>query len=116
MQLPVLNSCLLRQYTDTALSEGKDLLGDAVHNKVRIAPDRRSEVGVAGRGQGEMALVVFAVARLAQGTEHEVGQDALLRLAGDLESKLLIHARGDGYIFCDLVLARLVTVARCAAS
>src|SRR6202022_2045948 len=104
MRLPGLGSRMLRKYTHPALSGGKDCLGDAVHNKVRVAAGGRREVGVAGRGQSEVALVLFAVARLAQRTEHKVAQDALLPLPGDLERQLLIHARGDGYIFRDLIL------------
>src|ERR1700689_3120291 len=107
---------MLRQYSCSARAGGKDRLGNAVNNKVRVAADGRSEVGVARCGPGEVALIFFAVARLPQGTEHEMSEDALLRLARDLERQLLIHARGDGNILRDLVLARLAALACAAAS
>src|SRR5580658_3306870 len=100
-------AALLRQHALSARAGGKHRLGNAVNNQVRIAADGRSEVGVTRRGQGEVAFIFFAVARLAQGTEHEVGEDALLRLARDLERQLLVHARGNRNILRDLVLAGL---------
>src|SRR5258708_17494474 len=116
MPLPGLARRMLRQYTHTTLSGGKDRFGYAVHDEVGVAADGRGEVGVAGRGQGEMAFVLFAVARLAQGTEHEVGKDALLWLAGYLERQLLIHAGGNGDVCGNRILARLMTPAGRAAS
>src|SRR5579859_2398808 len=107
---------MLRQDSHAALTRSKNRFSDAVHDQVGIAADGRREMGVAGRGQRKVAFVLFAVARLAQRTEHEVGKDPLLRLAGYLERQLLIHARGHGDILCDLILSRLLTAARTAAS
>ena len=64
-----------------------------VHDQVRIAADGRREVRVGVRGQREMADVLGAVARLLQRAQHQVAQDALLRLAFDLRHQLLIIAR-----------------------
>ena len=94
---------------------GQDRLGDAVDDEVRVAADGRSKVRIARRRQRKVAFVLLAVTRLAQRTKHEMGEDALLGLARYLERQLLIHARGYGDIFGDLILARLVAPARAAA-
>ena len=52
-----------------------------------------------GRRQREVAFVDLRVARLLQRAQHQVRQDALLRLARDLLRQLLIHARRDVHLF-----------------
>ena len=86
-------------------------LGDAVHDEVGIAADGRSEVGVGGRGQCEVAFVDLGVARLRERAQHEITQDALFRLAFDARGELLIHARRDGDVFRHFVLARIAAAA-----
>ena len=78
------------------------LLQDSVHDQIRIAANRRCEVRVRWRGQREVAFVLLRVARLLQRAQHQVRQDALLRLARDLLRQLLIHARRDVDVFRDL--------------
>ena len=68
---------------------------NAVHDQVRIPPNRRSEMRVRRGRQREVALVLLRVARLFQRTQHQVRQDALLRLARNFLRQLLIHARRD---------------------
>jgi hypothetical protein len=85
---------------------------DAVHDEVGIAADGRGEVGVGGRGQGEVAFVDLGVARLAERAQHEVAEDALFRLALDARGELLIHARRDGDVFGDFVLAGVAAAGR----
>jgi hypothetical protein len=110
-----LASGLLRKYADAALAGGKDCLGNAVDDEVRVAADGRREVGVARRRQREVALVLLTVSGLAQRTEHEMGEDTFLRLARYFDRQLLIHTRSHGNIFRDLILARLLAPARPAA-
>ena len=82
-----------------------------MHDQIGIAANGRGEVGVTGRRKGEVAFVLLAITRLAQRTEHQVGKDSLLRLAGDLQRQLLIHLGSDGHVFGDLILARLAAPA-----
>src|SRR6185312_10368860 len=74
-----------------------------MHDEIWVAADGRGEVRIAGSGEREVALVLLAVAGLAEGAQHEIGEDALLWLAGDLRRELLVHARRDGDVFRDLV-------------
>ena len=76
-----------------------------MHDQVGIAPDGRGEVRIARAGQRKVALVPLAVARLLQRTQHQVAQDALLRLARDLRGEPLIHLRRHGNRLGDLVRA-----------
>ena len=87
-------------------------LGDAVDDEVGIAADGRSEVGISGRGEGEVAFVDLGVARLRERTQHEVAQDALLGLAFNARGQLLIHARRDGDVLWHLVLAGIAAAGR----
>src|ERR1700677_1952514 len=57
-----------------------------------------------------MTLVLLAVTRLAQRTQHEMSQNAFLRPARDFDRQLLIHARRDRDIFRYLVLTRSAAV------
>ena len=61
-----------------------EALQDAVHDQVGIAADGRGEVGVARRGQREVALVLLAVSGLLERAQHQVAEDALFGLALDL--------------------------------
>ncbi len=72
---------------------------DAVHDEVGIAANGRGEMGVGGRGQGEVAFVDLGVSRLGERAQHEVTEDALFRLAFDARGEFLIHARRDGDVF-----------------
>src|ERR1019366_2591689 len=91
------------------------ILQDAVHNQVRVATDGRSKVRVNRRGQREVALIDLGVARLLEGTQHQVGQDALFRLARNLLGQLLIHARRDVDLFGDLDDVRVASAAMAIA-
>jgi hypothetical protein len=81
-------------------------LEQPVNQEVGIAPDGRGEVRVAGGGQREVPVVGLRVAGLAHRTQHQVAEDALLGLAGNLGSQLLIHLRGNGDLLRDLDLLR----------
>src|ERR1039457_3458088 len=89
----------------------QDILQDAMHNQVGIAPYRRSEMRVNRCGQREVPLVDLGVARLLEGTQHQVGQDALFRLARNLLGQLLVHARRDVDLFGDLDDVRIASAA-----
>src|ERR1017187_8438486 len=86
-------------------------LGDAMHNQVGVAADRRGEVRVAGRGQRKMALVDLGVASLLERTQHQVAQNPLLWLALDLRRQLLVHAWRDRNVFGYLVHPRIAPAA-----
>src|SRR5947207_841049 len=66
-----------------------------VNNEVRITPNGRSEVGVLVKAESKMAERLGGVAGLLEGTQHEVGDDALFRLADDLFNQALIVLRRD---------------------
>ena len=72
---------------------------NAVHDQIGIAADGRGEVRVAGGGQREVARVYIAIARLLERAQHQVAQDALLRLAFDLRDQLLIISRREMRIY-----------------
>src|SRR5271170_519507 len=80
---------------------GEQGFGDAVNDQIGITPDRRGEVGVAGSGEGKMALVLLAVTRLLERAQHEVRENALFGLAGDLGGEALIHLRRDWNLLRD---------------
>src|SRR5579872_1996242 len=73
-----------------------------MHDQVWISTDRAGEVRVCGRGQREVAQVLFGIARLLQASQHQEAEDSLFRLARDFLRKLLVHARRDVYLFRDL--------------
>ena len=52
-------------------------------------------MGIGGSGQGEMADVLFRIARLLQRAQHQVGKDALLRLALQALGQPLVVPRAD---------------------
>ena len=62
-------------------------------------------MGVAGRGQREVAQVFFRVAGLLQAAQHEEAEDSFFRLARNFFCELLIHARRDVDLFGDLDFA-----------
>src|SRR6185437_6408341 len=72
---------------------------NAVNDEVRITANGRSEMGIGGGSQREVAFVFLRVARLLQRTQHQVGKDAFLRLAGNLLGQFLVHARRDVHFF-----------------
>src|ERR1035437_2081550 len=74
---------------------GEDGAQQAVHHQVRIAADGRGEVRIGFGGQGEVADVFRAVARLPQGAQHQVAENPLLGLAFDFGHQPLVVARGD---------------------
>ena len=81
---------------------------DAVHDQVRIAADGRSEMRVGGRGQGEVADVLFRVARLLERAQHQIGKDALLGFALDALGEPLVMERTDlQFALNSLVKARV---------
>src|ERR1019366_750133 len=66
-------------------------------------------------GQREVALVDLGVARLLEGTQHQVGQNALFRFARNLLRELLVHARRDVDLFGDLDDVRIASAAMAIA-
>ena len=70
-----------------------------MYDQIRITANRRCEVGVAGGRQCEVSLVPIAVAGLLQGPQHQVGENALLRLAFNPGNQLLIITRRDDHAF-----------------
>ena len=77
-------------------------------SKSGIAADGRSEVRVRIRRQREVAHVFGAVARLLERPQHQVAEDALLRLAFDLGHQLLIHARSDLHLASGSTISALL--------
>src|SRR5262249_49371993 len=53
--------------------------------------DGRGEVRIGRRGQGEVAFIDLRVSRLLERTQHQEGEHAFFRLAGDLLHQLLVH-------------------------
>ena len=92
---------------------------NAVDDEVGIAADGRGEMRVGWRRQREVAAIFLGVARLLQRAQHQVRQNAFLRLAGDFLGKLLIHARRDVNFFGNFdvsgVLAGAVRASRRSA-
>ena len=70
-------------------------LQHAMHDQVRIAANRRREMRVLIEGQREMSERVGGVARLLERTQHQVGDDALLGLAGDFFGEALVVLRAN---------------------
>jgi hypothetical protein len=62
----------------------------------------------------EVAFVLFAVTRLFERAQHEVGEDAFFGCAGDFGGEPLVHLRGDGDLFGDFVDLRRFTAAAVA--
>src|SRR5215467_1144184 len=62
----------------------------AMDSQVRVTADGRSEMRVLVEAQREMAERIGGVARLLERTQHEVGQDAFLRLAHHLANQALV--------------------------
>src|SRR5689334_10486638 len=71
---------------------------NAVDDEVRIATDGRSEMRIFVEAECEMAQRVSGVARLLQGTQHEVREDAFFGLADHLSNEPLIMLRSDAQI------------------
>src|SRR6266849_4740653 len=70
-------------------------LQDTVNDEVGIPANERGEMGVLVEAEGEMAERLGGVAGLLEGTQHEVGDDALFGLADDLLNQALIVLRRD---------------------
>ena len=62
---------------------------------------------IGSRGQRKVTQVLLGIARLFQRAQHQKGENALFRFAGDLLRQLLIHARRDVHFFRNLDLPRL---------
>ena len=66
--------------------------------------------------QGEVAKILFRVARLLERAQHQVAQDALFWFARNLGGQLLVHARRDVDFLGNLDRARLLAGAACGAA
>ncbi len=95
---------------------GQHRLENAVYGEIGITADGRGEVGVGGGGQSEVSFVGFRVARLAERAQHEVGENALLRLAFQFLGQLLVHARDDVHVSRDFHFAGLAAGAAAGAA
>src|SRR6266550_2375248 len=73
-------------------------LQDAMNDKVRISPNGRSEMRVFVEAEGKMPEGLGGVARLLQGTQHEVGDDAFFRLADNFSNQALVVLRRDAQL------------------
>src|SRR5579885_3550015 len=71
---------------------------DAMNNEIGIAANGRSEVSVFIETESEMAEGFGGVAGLLEGAEHQVGEYALLGLAGDFADEALIVLRRNANI------------------
>src|SRR6266436_7688240 len=70
-------------------------LQNAMHDKVWIPPDGRSEMRVFVEPQRKMAERLSGVTRLLQRTQHEIGNDPFFRLADNFSNQALIMLRRD---------------------
>src|SRR6266849_1804592 len=66
-----------------------------MNDEVGISPNGRSEMSVLIETKSKMAERLGGVARLFEGTQHKVGDDALFRFADDLFNQALIMLRRD---------------------
>src|SRR6266704_2868405 len=73
-------------------------LQNPMDDEVRIAADRRSEMGVFAEAQGEVAERFSGIAGLLERTKHEVREDALFGFPGDLSNQPLVMLRGDAQL------------------
>ena len=80
---------------------------EAVDDEVGVAADGAGEVGVGGAGEGEVAFVFFAVAGLLERAQHEEGEDAFLRGAGNFGGEALVHLGGYWDALWDVMGLRL---------
>src|SRR5690349_12941096 len=87
-----------------------------MHDQIRIPSNRGSEVRVRRSGQRKVSFILLRVARLLQRAQHQVRQNALLRLPRDLLRQLLVHARGDVDVLRNLVLPWIASAAMPLAS
>ncbi len=90
---------------DMRVRKGRSLLWvsqgpfqNPVDDEVRIAPDRRSEMGVFAEAQGEVAERFSGIAGLLEGTKHEVREDTLFGFPGDLSNQPLVMLRRDAQL------------------
>ena len=67
----------------------------AMNDQVRVAANGRGEMRVLLRGEREMAEQIGGIARLLERTQHQVGKDSLLGLAGNLFGESLIVLRAN---------------------
>src|SRR5437867_8507481 len=70
-------------------------LENAMDDQIRITADGRGEVSVFVEAEGEVAERLGGIAGLLERAEHEVGNDALLGLSGELSQQALIVLRRD---------------------
>src|SRR5258708_26270928 len=70
-------------------------LQNAMNDEVGIPANGRGEMRVLVEAEGEMSERLGGVASLFEGTQHEVGDDALFRFADDLFNQALIVLRRD---------------------
>ena len=70
-----------------------------MHDQVGIPADGRSEMGIGLGREREMADVLFRIARLFQRAQHQVGKNALLRLALQALGEPLVVPRADLQFF-----------------
>src|SRR5579875_246834 len=85
---------------------------DAMDNQIGITADWRGEMGVFAGCESEMAERFSGVACLFEGTEHEIGENALFGLSGDLRGKTLVMLRANIHLIGgkgDLHRARAAT-------
>ena len=84
----------------------QDLFQDAVNDQVGIAPDRRSEVRIGGRGQREVS--VDSLPNTAPASANAASGNDRMRSSGlpaIFSRQLLVHARRDVHIFGNFDLA-----------
>jgi hypothetical protein len=68
---------------------------DAMDDEIGITANGRSEVGVFVEAERKVAKRIGGVARLLQRTQHEIGENALLGLAGEFLHQALVMLRRD---------------------
>ena len=74
-------------------------LENPMHDQIGITADGRSEMGIGLGREREMADVLFRIARLLKRAQHQVGKDALLRLALQALGQPLVVPRADLQFF-----------------
>ena len=77
---------------------GKAPLEHAMHDEVGITPNGRSEMRVLVKTKREVSQRIRGIARLLQGTQHQIRDDALFRLARKFLQQFLVMMRRDAHI------------------
>src|SRR5258708_33516480 len=70
----------------------------AVDDEVGIAADRRREMRVLIKRQREVSERIGGVSRLLERPQHQIGDDAFFRLAGDFFGQALVVLRANGNV------------------